>query len=93
MDDRADIPDEMRGLYPKYRVFEEGDGDPNLSDISAVMAGLPVLREVKEDCFVIKFSDPFAPDALRAYARACKAQYPQLAEDLESVFRGRKPAD
>lgn len=32
--------------------------------------------------FVVRYSDPFAPIALRAYANACAAKYPELARDL-----------
>lgn len=32
--------------------------------------------------FVLADDDPFTPTALHAYATACKAEYPALAQDL-----------
>ena len=61
-------PDRDRGLYGKYEVKRLG--------------GTPGKHA---DCFYYVLDlehDRFAVPALRAYAEACREEYPQLAEDL-----------
>ena len=42
--------------------------------------------DLEFSAFVLNLdSDPFAVEALRAYARACAEEYPLLAADLENV--------
>jgi hypothetical protein len=64
------LPDDERGLYRKYHVRKLND------------------REGKHDnCFFFVLDmthDPFAIPAARAYADACREQYPLLAQELES---------
>lgn len=65
-----------RGLYRKYQV-QRADGRD-------------APGEEHADChyYVLDLAcDPFAAPALRAYADACEAEYPDLASDL------RKEAD
>lgn len=72
------MDDTERGLYRKYQVHRT-DGS------------------IKHDgCsyFVLDVShDPFAKDALRAYALACRKDYPQLADDLEAALEAGDPAE
>lgn len=67
--------DKTRGLYP------EGKFDVRRKDGSSLPGGK------HEDChyFVLDLThDPFAIPAIRAYATACRAEYPLLARDLEN---------
>lgn len=74
MDDSENVPDEERGLYPKYRALKI------VSEIDT--EGIQNLEEVTAPFFLIKFDDEFAHEALLAYASACEEKYPQLAYDL-----------
>lgn len=60
--------DKTRGLYKKYDITRLND------------------EEGKHDAceyFVLDLThDKFAVPALRAYAEACRGEYPKLAEDL-----------
>lgn len=63
-------PDELRGLYHKFNVYRVRDGKQ---------------AEPVYNCFVLRIRrDPFAIPALRAYADACKEQYPSLAQDIHA---------
>jgi len=69
--------DEERGLYRKYEVRR-------LNDIAGK----------HRDCifFVLDLDhDASAIPAIRAYADACEAEFPKLAEDLRALARGRAP--
>jgi len=62
------VPEAKQGLYRKYSVRRLGD-----------------KRRKHADCeyYVLDLHhDPFAAAALRAYAKACFHEFPQLAEDL-----------
>lgn len=64
------------GLYNKFRV-ERVDGKS-------------ARGEKHDGCeyFVLDIThDPFAIDALRSYANACRSSYPLLAEDLDNKVR------
>jgi hypothetical protein len=70
-----DSPDPERGLYGKYRVERIG-GTPGKHD----------------GCwyYVLDWEhDKYARPALEAYARACQAEYPDLAADLWRIIEGR----
>lgn len=73
MNEDPDLPDDERGLYPKYRVFKRAseDMDHSIHDIEVIDPG-----------FFLKFKDPFAKEALLAYANACDEKYPKLADDI-----------
>lgn len=65
-------PDEKQGVYHKYKVRRTDGRDGPC--------------EKHENCgyFVLDLShDPFAEPALRAYAAACRGEFPLLADDLE----------
>lgn len=67
-----------RGLYRKYQV-QRTDGSVKHLDCAY---------------FVLDIShDPFAKDALRAYAQTCRHSYPQLADDLEDALESENPAE
>lgn len=69
-------PDTRRGLYQRY-VVQRLDG-------SSVEGG----KHHACRFYVLDAShDPFAAPALRAYAEACRAQYPALAHDLDALAR------
>ena len=64
-------PDTTRGLYTKYRVFRaDNANDPNA------------------EYFVLRLDKRAGPEmaAMAAYARACEAEYPQLAQDLRARY-------
>lgn len=44
------------------------------------------------DAFVLELKDPYAADALVAYADACEATHPQLAEDMREQYSIRRAA-
>lgn len=63
--------DREQGLYQKYKVRRVDGSDA------------PGEKHHGSDYFVLDLThDPFAKAALLAYARACSATHPQLAEDL-----------
>lgn len=58
-------------MYPKYIVTRRDGGSQ------------PGKKHEHCQYFVLDLDhDPFAVDALRAYAYACVAEYPALADDL-----------
>lgn len=62
--------DQDRGLYGKYIVIRKDD-----------------YSRKHDGCFYFVLDldhDKFAAPALRAYAAACREEYPALAEDLEA---------
>lgn len=66
--------DNQRGVYRRYevnRVNEAGEILPGYEDRTYYVLDV--------------FNDPFAVDALRAYAKACRSEYPALANDLETL--------
>lgn len=68
------MSDKERGMYQKYIVTEldeNGDVKPNQYD------GMYVVLKMGKD--------PYAIAALKAYARACAAEYPKLAEDFNKL--------
>ena len=66
--------DTGRGLYRKYNVRRLND---------------PEGKHEGCNYFVLDLDhDPFAPTALRAYARSCQRKFPQLAEDLRQIADG-----
>jgi hypothetical protein len=71
---RTDNKDAARGLYEKFTVTRtDGRSAPG---------------EKHEGCeyFVLDMDhDPFAAPALRAYAMACRTQYPALSRDLVAI--------
>jgi hypothetical protein len=77
MDDRPDIDDTKRGLYPKFRAF--GMGEP--CEIAAC-TGLHLGEEVTNPFFLMRFDKPYDRIALSMYALACRGEYPQLAVDI-----------
>lgn len=80
----AEVPDEERGMYPKYRVFKIDEHMPDGSvEIEVGPGQFDTLTEVEDPCFVLKFDDPAAQDALWVYANSVKKKYPLLAEDIK----------
>jgi hypothetical protein len=68
--------DAQRGLYRKY-VVHRIDGSVKHRDCAY---------------FVLDVNhDPFAKDALLAYAKACAGSHPNLAADLESALASDDP--
>ncbi len=66
--------DMQRGLYGKY-VVERNDGRSAAGE-----------RHHGCEYYVLDLNhDPFALPALRAYAEACRGQYPALAVDLDAI--------
>jgi hypothetical protein len=66
------VGDKTRGLYTKFNVSRT-DGSSKLG-----------RKHFGCDYFVLDLThDPFAWSALQAYANACRAEYPLLADDLE----------
>jgi hypothetical protein len=69
-----------RGLYGKFTV-ERTDG-----------RSAPGAKHHGCDYFVLDLThDPYARDAIRAYAKACATEYPALAHDLERKLDRRPP--
>jgi hypothetical protein len=69
--------DHNRGLYRKYDVKRRDDPEGK-----------------HDECrfFVLDLEhDRYAEAALRAYADACEAEYPELARDLRETPAGRWP--
>lgn len=63
--------DRKRGLYQKFKV-ERIDGSSG-----------PGGRHEDCDYFVLDIThDPFAIPALKAYAEACKKEFPSLSNDI-----------
>ena len=78
------ITDQQRGLYNKFRVSR--------LDRSSQRG----RKHHNCDYFVLDLNhDPHAIAALKAYAKSCRKDYPELAADLDQkvVFHspGRKP--
>mgnify|MGYP001609186171 FL=1 len=68
----ADDPDRRRGLYGKYRVARLND---------------PARKHGSCAYYVLDLQhDRFAAQALSAYAVACEAEYPLLADDLRTLI-------
>lgn len=66
------MTDQQRGVYRRYhvqRVDEEGNAVPG--------------HENRVYYVLDVYNDPFAVNALRAYAKECRGDYPALANDLE----------
>lgn len=72
------MKDKNKGIYKKFEVTRtDGKSAPG---------------EKHHDCeyFVIDIThDPYAIQALQAYAKACKKEYPKLASDLDAIVAGR----
>jgi len=65
---------QTRGLYEKFQVYRTDRTDRKPGD-----------KHFKCDYFVLDLThDPHALAAVRAYADSCRADYPQLAADLEA---------
>ena len=65
------INDSQRGLYRKYRV-------ERLDDVAGK----------HKDCFYFVLDtthDPYAIVALKAYAVACRGEYPELGKDIDAL--------
>lgn len=98
MGEDPNLPDEERGMYPKYRAVkidpehpDEDDGDKDTyrvslgavwQDTNGEIAGVHFLEEVEEPFLLLKFNDPDAHDALLVYAQAKAEKYPQYATDI-----------
>jgi len=70
------INDSQRGLYRKYRVERLYDVDGK-----------------HDDCFYFVLDtahDPYAFVALKAYAAACRGEYPELAKDIDALLADAK---
>lgn len=64
--------DKNRGLYGKYFVERIN----------------PSPKHENSDYFVLDITyDPFAKDAIKAYADACEKEYPNLAKDLREKIK------
>lgn len=74
--------DKNKGLYTKYSITRnDGSSEPG---------------QKHADCsyFVLDINhDKYAAIALRAYAKACAAEYPQLAEDLLRLTEKEKSSN
>lgn len=77
----AEMGDKTRGLYEKFRV-ERTDGK-----------SAPGEKHDGCEYFVLDVThDPYAADALRAYAHASAAEYPLLADDVRKMAEFTTPA-
>lgn len=66
--------DKQRGIYGKYYVQRVDEN------------GQPKAGHENRQYYVLDiFNDPFAVDALQAYANACHDEYPALANDLRML--------
>ena len=66
------MSDRTRGLYNKFKGIERTDGQ-----------SAPGQKHHGCEYFVLDVThDPFARSALSAYSRACRKEYPLLANDL-----------
>lgn len=93
MDENPALPDEERGLYPKYLAIKIPDGDKRKAiQVVGGDSGEPwaSFEEVTEPFFLLKFDDPYAQDALLAYARSCESYYPKLASDIRKKVMNAK---
>ena len=66
------MTDKERGLYRKYRVSRLDD-----------------VEGKHNECFYFVLDtvhDPFATPALRAYANACREEFPVLAQDIDALL-------
>jgi hypothetical protein len=71
--------DRELGLYEKYTV-RRTDGRSNEGE-----------KHHRCRYFVLDLThDPFASPALEAYAKACRGEFPQLADDLEEDVARRQ---
>lgn len=74
----GDDTDDERGLYRKYKI-ERTDG-----------SSTPGGKHEHCSYFVLDIEhDEFSEPALRAYARACRARFPDLADDIETTLDAR----
>ena len=71
-----------RGLYPKFNVSRIDGRDAAGGD-----------REGAQYFVLDLTHDPFARKAAKAYAKACKAKYPQLAADIRAQIDRVRPGD
>jgi hypothetical protein len=72
------VGDKSKGLYNKFNV-ERTDGKSEVGQ-----------KHFRCDYFVLDLTgdhDPFALPALKAYAEACKDEYPALYVDLQNKIR------
>lgn len=72
------MSDQSKGLYHKFKVERtDGKSEPGKKHHGCFYFVLDVDH------------DPHALAALRAYATSCRAEYPHLAKDLETVIVAR----
>jgi hypothetical protein len=72
--------DTDRGIYRKFKV-ERTDGSSSRGGKHETCA-----------YFVLDLQhDPFALPALKAYARACKGKFPDLAQDIQEIVSAALP--
>jgi hypothetical protein len=65
----------------KYRAFKVGV--PNEAEVVVDLEGYHIaLEEVDEPFILLRYSDPMAREALRAYAKRVHPTYPDLAQDI-----------
>jgi hypothetical protein len=65
--------DDQSGIYRKYKVIRLNDADEKHTDC---------------EFFVLDWShDKFAITAMKAYADACKDEYPELARDIAHYIK------
>ena len=72
------MTDKERGLYRKYRVSRLDD-----------------VEGKHNECFYFVLDtvhDPFATPALRAYANACREEFPVLAQDIDALLTAEEQA-
>lgn len=69
--------DKSRGLYSKYKVTRTDGSDKSGGKHEGC------------DYFVLDYThDKFALKALKAYANACRREFPLLAHDLDAIILG-----
>jgi hypothetical protein len=74
------MDDTKRGLYGKYRV-ERLDGSSG-----------PGGKHQFCPYFVLDLEhDKHAKAAIKAYAKSCTKEFPELAKDLKALIIGKKP--
>ena len=84
MDESANLPDEDRGLYPKYLVgkIPETGEIPDHMFYENNNGQFTTIEPIASPCMVLKFNDPDAQEALFVYANLKRSRYPKLADDI-----------
>lgn len=85
MNEDPNLPDEERGMYPKYRAVKiEEDADID-AEITLGASQRPAT-EVEDPFILLKFNDPNAREALITLANTVEEKYPKFADDIRQLL-------